>query len=337
MPHRDVLDAAVIGTGPAGLAAALALAWSGVDVTLIGPAPTGESLARETRTTALFGGSIDLLHHIGFWPDLADGAEALSGLRLIDDTGGVLRAPETLFRAAEIGRAAFGANITNAGLVRALLAGVHRTSNVQFIDGAVAAARHEDACVALTLGDGRIVRAALAVAADGRNSLCRAAAGIAAEAWSYPQAALTTLFSHSRPHGGISTELHRRAGPLTTVPMRGNVSSLVWVDTPGEASRLATLGEAAFAGELEGRLGGLLGAISDIRPRATFPLSGLSAKPLARNRIVLIGEAGHVLPPIGAQGLNLGFSDAAWIAEIAGSAKADGRDLGGDDVLAAYV
>ncbi len=198
MPHAEIVDAAVVGTGPAGLAAALALAWSGVDVALVGPAPTTDSLARETRTTALFGGSIDFLHHIEVWADLAGGAEALSGLRLVDDTGGVLRAPETLFRAVEIGRAAFGWNITNAALVRALFARVSSTTSVRFIDGTVTATRLDGDGVALTIGDGRIVTARLMVAADGRQSLCRSAAGITAEAWSYPQSAITTLFSHTR-------------------------------------------------------------------------------------------------------------------------------------------
>ncbi len=336
MFEPDVIDAAVVGTGPAGLAAALALAWSGVDVALVGPAPSAESLARETRTTALFGGSIDFLRHIGVWGDLADGAEALGGLRLVDDTGGIWRAPETLFRASEIGRDAFGYNITNAALVRALFARVSSTARVQVWDGVVTAVHQGADSVVLAIGEDRTVRTRLVVAADGRNSLCRSVAGIKAEAWSYPQSAITTLFSHSHAHGGISTELHRRAGPLTTVPMRGNVSSLVWVDTPAEAARLAGLDAWAFARELGCRLGSFLGTISDIGPRATFPLSGLSAKPLARNRTVLIGEAGHVLPPIGAQGLNLGFRDAAWIAEIAGAAKSEGRDIGGDDVLLAY-
>ena len=336
MPQPDVIDAAVVGTGPAGLAAALALAWSGVEVALIGPAPTSASLGRETRTTALFGGSIDFLRHIGVWDDLEDGAEALSGLRLVDDTGGLLRAPETLFQSDEIGRAAFGYNIANATLVRALFARVVARSGIPFIDGTVTSVSHEDDGVMLAIADGRTSRARLVVAADGRQSLCRSAAGISAEAWSYPQSAITTLFAHARPHGGISTELHRRAGPLTTVPMRGNVSSLVWVDTPAEATRLAGLGKQEFGRELETRLGGFLGAIGDIGPRATFPLSGLSAKPLAHNRTVLIGEAGHVLPPIGAQGLNLGFRDAAWVADIAGTAKRELRDIGGNDVLRAY-
>ena len=189
--------------------------------------------------------------------------------------------------------------------------------------------------VTLTLAGGRRIAARLVIAADGRNSICRQAAGIAARTWTYRQSAIATRFVHSRPHDGISTEFHRHAGPLTTVPLPGLASSLVWVDRPAIAAHLAGLDDAAFRATLEARLYGLLGSIGEIGARQTFPLSGLIAERLAKNRVALVGEAAHVLPPIGAQGLNLGLADAATLADIVADARSKG-DAGSAAALDAY-
>ncbi len=327
----------VVGTGPAGLVAALALARAGLAVTLAGPGPAATAASPDERTTALFGGSVELLRHLGLWPALHDRMAPLTGLRLIDDTGGLLRAPETLFGAAEINAEAFGYNVANRDLVAALWGQVAGTTGIEHRDATLRQLRPEPASISAEFAAGPPWTGVLVVAADGRNSLCRGQAGIAERRWSYPQTAIATRFTHSRPHGGISTEFHRRAGPLTTVPMPGNQSSLVWVEAPPEADRLMQLGPRDFAHELETRLNGLLGSVGSAGPRSAFPLSGLDAEPVARCRTLLAGEAAHVLPPIGAQGLNLGFRDAAWIAEIVGRAARAGQDIGGNAVLAAYI
>jgi 2-octaprenyl-6-methoxyphenol hydroxylase len=184
--------------------------------------------------------------------------------------------------------------------------------------------------------EGGTVQARLAVAADGRGSITRRAAKIATRTWDYGQTAIATTFAHTRPHAGITTELHRRSGPLTTVPLPGNASSLVWVETPGEAARLVGLPDAVFARELQARLQGLLGAISDVGPRASYPLHGLAAEHMGGNRVALVGESAHVIPPIGAQGLNLGLRDAAALAQHADAARAGGQDIGGPEMLEAY-
>ncbi len=335
----------VVGTGLAGLVAALALAQTGVTVTLAGPDPLAPGAAADQRTTALFGGSIELLRHLDVWPHLVADAAPLTGLRLIDDTGGLLRAPEILFEAREIGAEAFGYNVANANLVAALADRLRVCPGIARISSPVRALTPTAGGIAAHFMDAPDWTGDLVVGADGRNSVCRQVAGIAQRAWSYPQTALATRFCHSRAHAGISTEFHRRAGPLTTVPMAAcasshatsHQSSLVWVETPDEAARLKELDDAAFALELHRRLQGLLGEIGSIGPRVAFPLSGLAAAPLARTRIVLTGEAAHVLPPIGAQGLNLGFRDAAWIAEIVDRAVRAGDDIGGEKALADYV
>jgi 2-octaprenyl-6-methoxyphenol hydroxylase len=184
-------------------------------------------------------------------------------------------------------------------------------------------------------GGGRIA-ARLVVAADGRNSICRQAAGIGSNRRKYQQSAVAMSFEHGRPHHAISTEFHRPGGPLTTVPLPGRASSLVWVERPPVAARLAALDEAAFRAALEARLYGLLGAIGDIGLRQLFPLSGLVAERLGQGRVALVGEAAHVLPPIGAQGLNLGLADVATLADVVADVRRAGGDVGAPSALDAY-
>jgi len=174
------------------------------------------------------------------------------------------------------------------------------------------------------------------VGADGRKSLCRQAAGIATDRRDYPQSALTLNLAHARPHNGISTEFHTESGPFTLVPLPGLRSSLVCVTEPDEAERLAALDAAALSAEIERRAHSILGKVQAEDGRGLFPLSVETARAFGAQRIALAGEAAHVIPPIGAQGLNLGLRDVATISELVVEARRDGRDVGGDDLLARY-
>jgi len=324
----------VVGTGPAGLVAALAMAQAGLATVAVGPAIDP---ARDTRTTALFTGSVALLNNLGLAALLCPAMVPMTGLRLIDDTGGIWRAPEVLFRAGELGLSEFGINIDNAALNTALLAAARAQDGLQLVEGTVASDfQSDDKGVTVKLGSGDTISARLIVGADGRGSLCRREAGIEASTSPYPQSAVATRFHHTRPHDGISSEFHRPAGPLTTVPLTGLESSLVWVETPEEARRLMALDEPAFIHELDHRLQGLLGTVTSIGPRASFPLTRMTADRLGARRIALIGEAAHVIPPIGAQGLNLGLRDIATLVELVTRARSLGADIGGDAVLKAY-
>jgi 2-octaprenyl-6-methoxyphenol hydroxylase len=178
--------------------------------------------------------------------------------------------------------------------------------------------------------------ARLVVGADGRHSLCREAAGIAVKRRELNQAALTFNISHSRQHRNISTEFHTTQGPCVFVPLPGERSSVVWVAAPSEAERLIALGDEELSEFVETRSHSILGAIRVEPGRHLFPLAIEQSRQFARDRIALVGEAAHVIPPIGAQGLNMGLRDAADIADIVRDAIASGEDPGTPKVLGRY-
>ena len=305
-------EIAVVGTGPVGLVAALGLARAGWSTCLVGPA----AAPSDGRTAALMAPSVDFLSGLGLWDELAAGAGPLRALRLVDDTGSLFRPPPVLFRAEEIGLAAFGWNVENARLIGSLGQEVSRTPALQRREANVEAARFGADGVALHLSDGTTLEAGLVVAADGRDSLVRNSAGIDARRTAYPQRAITTLLDHERPHDDISTEFHTRAGPFTLVPLPGRRSSLVWVTSPHHAARLLAADDSTFADAVERRSRSLLGRMAVAGSRGSVPLASVLAGRFAGPRLVLAGEAAHALPPIGAQGLNLGLADVAALLRI---------------------
>jgi 2-octaprenyl-6-methoxyphenol hydroxylase len=332
-----IADIAVVGAGPVGLAAALTFGQLGFNVAIVAPKLTASAVERDTRTAALLLSSVQMLQNLGLWATVEGEAAPLVAIRMVDDRGGVLRAPEILFRAEELGLPSFGANIANATLVAALGATIARSPQIRWLSTQAATRivpRVDD--ITLVCAEGSVLTARLVVAADGRNSTARAAAGIDARTWHYPQTAIAATFSHRRPHANVSTEFHRPAGPLTTVPTPGLTSSLVWVEQPSEAQRLGRLADQEFSTALEERLQGLLGLITGVGPRMLFPLNGLMAERFARHRVVLVGEAAHVVPPIGAQGLNLGFRDVAALADVLVEAREKRCDFGAPELIAVY-
>ncbi len=333
-PQSSILpaEAVVVGAGPAGLTAAIALAVGGIDVVLVAKRPERP----DNRTSALLAGSVAALTALGAWEACRALAAPLRAIRLVDDTRRLLRAPEVSFAADEIGLDAFGYNIENRHLVAALEARAAALAHLTRIDAAANAVSIGENTVTVALEDGRKVRAALAIGADGRNSLCRAAAGIGTDRFTYPQAAVTLNFAHARAHRNVSTEFHTETGPFTLVPLPGDRSSLVCVVEPTEAHRLAALPSELLSEAIERRAHSILGKVAVEPGRGVFPLVVETAERLAANRIALVGEAAHVVPPIGAQGLNLGLRDAATIGELAVAARRDGRDLGSDALLADY-
>jgi len=325
------VEVAVVGGGPAGLTAAVALAAAGVETALISKTPPPDN-----RTTALWSASVAAMEALEAWPLCQADSAPLTAIRLIDDTRRLIRAPEVTFEAREIGLAAFGHNIANRHLIAALGRRAAGLPSLRRIEAAVTAIEPDDTGVTIRLDNGAAIEARLVVGADGRKSLCRQAAAIGTDRRDYPQAALTLNLAHARPHNGISTEFHTESGPFTLVPLPGLRSSLVCVTEPDEAEQLAALDAVALSAEIERRAHSILGKMEVEDGRGLFPLGVETARSFAARRIALTGEAAHVIPPIGAQGLNLGLRDVATISELVVEAKRDGRDAGGDDLLARY-
>jgi 2-octaprenyl-6-methoxyphenol hydroxylase len=327
-----MVDVAVVGAGPAGLCAALALARDGFSVALVG-AP---EMRRDGRTVALLDGSVRLMKALGAWQALEPDAAPLETMRLVDDTGSLFRPPPVAFRADEIGLEAFGWNIENATLVAHLAEALAQHGSALHLTANASEFSNAGEHAALSLADGTKVHAKLVVAADGRNSRLREAAGLRTRTWSYPQSAVTAILAHDRDHRDASTEFHTRAGPFTLVPLPGRRSSLVWVTSPDEAERLSRLDDAALERAIEQQAQSMLGRMRLDAPRGLFPLSGLSVERYGAERIALVGEAAHVIPPIGAQGLNLGFRDVASLRDAVVDARAAGEDIGSAAALARY-
>ena len=326
-------DVVVVGGGPAGLTAAIALADGGVRTAL---------LARrvpysDNRTTALLGVSIDLLERLDVWRRCQDSAAPLKVMRLVDDTGRLIRAPEVRFQCDEIGIEQFGYNIDNRTLVAALEARAAELPDLTRVDDEATTVVPEESAVAIVTRHDRTLGGRLVVGSDGSQSLCREAAGIGMRRRDLHQAALTFNIAHSRPHGNISTEFHTPQGPVVLVPLPGNRCSVVWVTSPNEAERLMALSDEELSEAIEKQSHSILGRTTVEAGRHKFPLAIERPLQIASNRIALVGESAHVVPPIGAQGLNMGLRDAADLADVVRDAISLGEDPGSPQVLSRYA
>lgn len=333
MEHDVMHEVVVVGAGPAGLATAIGLAARGVSTALV----TGPDRGADHRTTALLEGSVRILDAFGVWASIAPRAAPLRDMRIADATRRLVRAPEVTFRSAEIGLDAFGYNIENDALRNGLLAAAMEMPSLHIARTSVERIDFAPDAVTLALADGSRLSARLVAGADGRQSTVRAAAGIRMRNRSYPQVAFTATVRHTRPHEDTSTEFHTESGPFTLVPLAGDRSSIVCVVTEREAILLLGLGDEALARELEARASSVLGRFEMEGGRGAFPLAAETAESLVGDRVALLSEAAHIMPPIGAQGLNLGLRDAAALVALVADAVASGRDPGSREVLTRYA
>lgn len=325
-------DIAIVGAGAVGISAALAFARDGYKAVLIGSLDA----RRDGRTVALLNGSVRFLEALDVWPSLAADAAPLETMRIIDDTGSLFRPPPVAFTSREIGLDAFGWNIENTTLVEKLAEAARAYDALTVLPEQAIGFEADETAATLRLASGNALKARLVVAADGRNSKLREIAGIEVKTWAYPQSAVTAILAHERDHRETSTEFHTRHGPFTLVPLPGRRSSLVWVTEPENAKRLAALDEAAFARAIERQAQSLLGDMCIDGPRGLVPMSGLSVSRFQAPRMALVGEAAHVFPPIGAQGLNLGFRDVAALRDAVVDAHDKGFEPGADETLRQY-
>jgi len=340
MEHVDVF---VSGGGIAGLTAAAGFAAAGFSVALADPAPPpedGADPAADLRSTAFLQPAQALFERLGLWPALAPEATPLNSLRVVDTTGTPPALRESRrFDASDLGPDPFGWNLINWRTRQALMRAIAAEGRVTLILGTGfqrMVTRTGEARI--TLQDGRRLTARLAVGADGRASPLRAAAGIDVALTRYGQKALAFSVSHPDPHGNVSTEIYNRGGAFTTVPLPDHqgrpASAIVWMNDGALAEDLAARSPEALGQAATERACGLLGPMTPISDVRVWPVVTQRARALTAERTALVAEAAHVLPPIGAQGLNTSLNDVAALLE---AAEADPQALGTPKMLARYA
>ncbi len=309
-------DVAITGTGPAGMVAALLAAHAGLQAVLIGPAPRLD----DKRTTALLAPSLDTLETLGLSDAVAEIGTPLMTMRLLDGSRRLVRAPAISFEAEEIGRSLFGLNCPNAPLNAMLKEATDHTEGLTQIESLVVEYDFSAGTPHLTLKNGQVIETKAVIAADGRNSPARDAAGIKVQRWTYPQTAAVGVVRHDKPHDFISTEFHTETGPFTFVPMPDvdghNRSSFVCALSPDTADTLKAMSRDEASLFLEKRSQHLLGALTLEQPVQLWPLEALVANAFSAKGVFLTGEAAHAFPPIGAQGLNLSIRDGSDAVDV---------------------
>ncbi|MEO0389110.1 MAG: FAD-dependent monooxygenase [Pseudomonadota bacterium] len=340
---RVQTDIFISGGGIAGLSAGIALANADFKVTLADPAPPAaghEDASADLRSTAFLQPARGLLEDAGLWPLLAPSATPLEALRVIDLAGTPPKiATERTFQSDDLGETAFGWNLPNWLTRKVLTEAAAETENLDLRLGtgfAKMLTRESEALVTLT--DGTRLSARLAIAADGRASPLREAAGIPVQTTRYGQKAIAFAVSHPLPHENISTELYHSGGAFVLVPLPDHdgtpASAVVWMQDGPEAQRLAALDDDAFGAAATERAAHVLGPLTPITARRVWPVITQTADALTAERVALIAEAAHVMPPIGAQGLNTSLNDVRALLD---AAKANRETIGTAPFLAAYA
>ncbi len=338
----DSCDILISGGGIAGLTAAAALGTAGFDVVCVDPAPpiTERDVdGSDMRTTAFLQPARGLLEQCGLWEKLAPHAAPLQIMRIVD-AGGDIPEPRVVrdFDAVDISDQPFGWNLPNWLLRREMVNRLAELPNVDFRPGTGTVSLFtRTAHARVGLSDGSRVSCKLVVAADGRGSPMREAAGISVQTTRYGQKALAFAVTHPIPHDNVSTEIHRSGGPFTLVPLpdwQGQPSSaVVWMERGPRAVELLNTEPQAFEAAMTERSCGLFGPLKLASRRTIWPIISQSAERLSGERIALMAEAAHVVPPIGAQGLNMSLGDLRSLLDLA-QARPDG--LGDTQTLDAY-
>jgi 2-octaprenyl-6-methoxyphenol hydroxylase len=335
-------DILISGGGIAGMTAAAAFGTAGFSVICVDPAPPitdRDAVGADMRSTAMLQPARHVLQDAGLWDSLEPHAAELQVMRIVD-AGGEVAEPRLTreFRASEISELPFGWNFPNWFLRRALVARLDALANVDFRTNTGTTSlftRTAGARVGLT--DGSRITAKLVIAADGRASPMREAAGISVRTKRYGQKALAFAVTHPIPHDMVSTEIHRTGGPFTLVPLPDRdgmpSSAIVWMDDGAKVTARAEMGVEAFEAEMLERSCYLFGSLKLASPRNVWPIISQHAERLSGERIALIAEAAHVLPPIGAQGLNMSLQDLAKLLELAQTSP---ETLGDQAMLEAY-
>ena len=334
----DRADVLILGGGLVGSTLAAALDAHGLTAVVVDPADPAAMLAPgfDGRASAVASASGRMLDAIGVRARLAGHGCAIRRIRVSDGL-----APGKLDFQPAPDDDALGTMYENRLLRRALFEAADAAPGVDLRRATSAVEVVRDATgVRAALSDGRTVTAALLVAAEGRNSPTRTAAGIRVARWSYDHAAIIGAFHHERAHGQTAFEIFYPAGPFALLPLVddaiGPRSAIVWTVKAADAPAMLRLSDRAFLAEAEQRMGGFLGPLSAPSARASYPLGFHHAATITAERLALVGDAGHGIHPIAGQGLNLGFRDVAALVEVLVEGRRLGLDLGDPQLLARY-
>lgn len=338
MARQDV-EIAIIGAGPVGGALACALARQGKSVVLVDKLalPPMEHPDFDGRAYAIAAGCKPLLDAAGLWEALPFAPCPILDIAVTDGQPGRPASPLSLhFDHTAVGDAPFGWIVEARSLRVAINRRLHEQENILVLAPADAVVSRDQAGVRIEVGD-RVLHAQLAVAADGRNSVLRAQAGIPVTKLRYRQSAVVCAVAHEKPHNGVALEHFLPGGPFAQLPMsatadHANLSAIVFTDQDEIVARLAELDDARFLAQVEKRLGSHLGRVTLVGRRWTYPLSAMYAARYVDTRLALVGDAAHGVHPIAGQGLNLGLRDAQALVNLLEGAQ----DCGDPAILAAY-
>ncbi|HZZ86842.1 MAG TPA: UbiH/UbiF/VisC/COQ6 family ubiquinone biosynthesis hydroxylase [Caulobacteraceae bacterium] len=346
----DTLDADVIiaGAGLTGATLGLALASAGLRPILVDPQPFDAQVAPtfDGRASAIAFSSFRQWKVLGLGPALEPHAQRIEQILVTDGRGAGPSSPGPgaaflRFDAAEIAGRSDGEPLgymlenrrSRAGLAEAVSA----AGLTVLAPASVASVSYGPAQAAVTLADGRVLRAPLVVGCEGRGSVTREAAGIGVQGWSYGQSGVVATVCLERDHQGVAYEYFLPSGPFAILPLTEQRASLVWTEPTRRGEALRGARGEVFHAHLRRRFGDFLGGVEASGPRFVYPLSMQLASDLVAPRLALVGDAAHAIHPLAGQGLNLGLKDAAALAQVLAEAMRLGEDIGAMPVLERYA
>ena len=318
---------AIVGCGIIGLTCALLLSKLNIGIiTIFGSYPK----YNKNKTTALLDSSYNLYRNLNIFNQNNNNLYELRELKIHDR---ILNSGKHLnFKASEINRECFAYNIEDNMLSKLLIKKIINDKNIIHIDQNVKEITYTGDENILTTTENFKYNYKLIIAADGKNSICRNSAKIKTKTVNYNQSAVITRISHLNSHNNISNEIHRIGGPLTSVPLKENTSAIVWLDNPDRMSEIIDTNQ--FESFLNHQFINIFVGIKILDKHFAIPMQSIQAQELSKLRTILVGESSHIMPPIGAQGLNLGLRDIAWLYEIIENSNT--KDYGNRNVLREY-
>lgn len=329
------VDVLINGGGPVGALLAAVLGGAGIRVAVVEAAPP-ETLAKpgsDARAIAIAYTARKVIAAAGAWDGMKAEAGEILEIRVTDDSS-----PLYLhYDHKDIGDDPLGWIVPNPAIRRELLGALRRAPSVALLAPArlkrLERLAHR---VEAELEDGRVIHAALAVAADGRGSLLRQQAGIRVRRRDYHESGIVCIMAHDTPHHGIAHERFLPAGPFAILPLAGNRSGIVWTEANDVAAAICGQDDGAFRAELAAKVGGFLGEVRVEGPRFHHPLTLQFAERMIDHRLALIGDSAHGMHPIAGQGMNMGIRDVAALAEVIADSMRLGLDPGGPEGLERY-